>query len=169
MRNIYLVGMMGSGKSVTGKRLAIKLGYGFVDLDELAQHKSGKSINEIFETAGEKVFRDLESQILKDTAASEMKVVATGGGTVLRYANVELMKVTGKIIYLETSPEMIWQRIGDKKDRPLLKGGKPKEKLLEIYAYRKPVYEGCSNKTVNTDGKTAGMVADEIFEWMSQS
>lgn len=162
--HIYLTGMMGSGKSVTGKRLAAKMGYGFLDLDQMIQKKSGKTISQIFSAKGEDSFRDLESQVLKEASAHEMKVVATGGGTVLRAANVELMKATGRIIFLEASAETLWMRVKDNKDRPLLKSDKPQEKLLEIYAYRRPVYEGSCQLKVNTDGKTAGAVADEIFE-----
>ena len=162
--NIYLTGMMGSGKSVTGKRLAVKLGYGFLDLDELIQKKSGKTIPQIFTDKGEDFFRELESQALKEISSLEMKVVATGGGTVLRTANVNLMKATGKIIFLDASVETLWERVKDKKDRPLLRGGKPQEKLLEIYAYRRPLYEGSCQLKVGTDGKTAGAVADEIAE-----
>ena len=166
MNNIYLTGMMGSGKSVTGKKLAAKMGYGSLDLDDMIEQKAGKSINQIFSDKGEKIFRDLESEMLKQAAKSEMQVVATGGGTVLSHANVALMKVTGKIIFLETSPEVIWQRVRDKKDRPLLRGEKPQERLLEIYAYRQPLYEGSCEFKVATDGKSAGAVADEIFEWL---
>jgi shikimate kinase len=164
MRNIYLIGMMGSGKSVTGKRLAVKLGCGFVDLDDLIEKKAGKSITQIFSEKGEPYFRDLEAQILKETSAEEMKVVATGGGAILRHANVELMRATGQVIFLEASPEILWERVKDKKDRPLSRGGKPQERLLEIYATRKPLYEGASHDKINTDGKTAGAVADEICQ-----
>ncbi len=168
MPNIYLIGMMGSGKSVTGKRLANKLGYGFTDLDERVQQAAGKTISQIFSEQGEASFRDLESRVLKDAAAVEARVVATGGGSILRRANVELMKATGKIIFLQTSPEVLWRRVRDKKDRPLLKDGKPEEKLLEIYAYRQPIYEGACDAKVNTDGKTAQTVADEINEILRQ-
>src|SRR3989338_8170656 len=140
MPNIYLTGMMGSGKSVTGKRLALKLGHTFLDLDALIQKKSGKTITQIFSEKGEDFFRNLEAQALKEASQSELKVVATGGGTVLRAANVDLMKATGKIIYLDTSVETLWDRVKDNKDRPLLRGGQPQEKLLEIYAYRRPIY-----------------------------
>ena len=164
MPNIYLIGMMGSGKSVTGKRLAVKLGYGFVDLDERVQDKTKRSIADIFEKDGENFFRDLESQILKEASLADLKVVATGGGVVLRRANIDLMKATGKIFFLETSVEVLWERVKDKKDRPLLRDGKHQERLLEIDAYRKPLYQGASDSKVNTDGKTAGAVADEIWE-----
>lgn len=164
MPNIYLTGMMGSGKSVTGKRLATKLGYGFLDLDEMIERKAGKRITQIFEEEGEKLFRDLEAQMLKEAAVADLKVVATGGGTILRRINVDLMKATGKIIFLETSPAVLWDRVKDKKDRPLLKGGQPQEKLMEIYATRMPLYQDSCEFKILTDGKTAGAVADEISE-----
>ena len=162
--NIYLTGMMGSGKSVTGKRLAAKLGYGFLDLDSLIQKRSGKTINQIFSDQGEEVFRDLEAKALKEASSLDMRVVATGGGTILRPVNVELMKATGKIIFLEASTEVLWSRVKENKDRPLLRGNEPRETLLKIYAYRHPLYEGSCQFKVNTDGKTAGSVAEDIFE-----
>ena len=166
MPNLYLTGMMGSGKSVTGKRLAAKLGYGCADLDDLIEEKARKSIGQIFINEGEDFFRDLESQMLKEASGLGNRVVATGGGTILRPGNVELMRATGKIIFLETSPDILWQRVKDKKDRPLLGGEKPQEKLLQIYAYRLPLYEGCCDFKVATDGKTAAAVADEIYQML---
>ncbi len=162
MTNVYLIGMMGSGKSVTGKRLAAKLGCHFVDLDEQVQIKVGKSVKEIFENEGEAFFRDQESVALKEASDISPRVIATGGGTVLRLHNVEKMKATGKVIFLETSPDVLWERVKIKKDRPLLFGDSPKEKLLSIYATRQPFYERMFDFKVNTDGKTAQTVADEI-------
>ena len=162
--NIYLIGMMGSGKSVTGRRLAALLGFTFLDLDEQIQKKTGLTIPEIFSKEGETFFRDRESEILKDASKGDLRVVATGGGAVLRSSNVELMRVTGKTVFLETSPGILWDRVRDKKDRPLLHSGQPQEKLLEIYAYRLPIYKGAADLTVNTDGKTAAAVAEEIQE-----
>lgn len=161
--NLYLTGMMGSGKSVTGKRLATRMGYGFADLDTLIEEKEKKSIVEIFSQKGEAYFRDLESKVLKEVSTFDNRVYATGGGIILKSANVQLMKATGKIIFLETSPEVLWQRVKDKKDRPLLKGGH-EEKLVEIYSQRKTLYEGSCDLRVNTDGKTAAQVAEEIFQ-----
>lgn len=165
-KNIYLTGMMGSGKSVTGKRLAARLGYGFVDLDDKIQERTKKTIVEIFASHGEAFFRAEESQALKETAAQQSLVVATGGGTIINPANIEQMRQSGKVVFLETSLDMLWNRVKDKRERPLLNSENPREKLGKIFEERKPVYEKSCDWKVNTDGKTASSVADEIYEWL---
>lgn len=164
MPNIYLVGMMGSGKSVTGKKLALKMGYSFMDLDDLIQARLRKTIVEIFAEKGEEFFRDEESKLLREVCDDASRVIATGGGVILKAANVERMKQTGTVIFLETSLDVLWSRVKEKKDRPLLKqDANPKDSLLKIFTYRRPLYEAASSLRVNTDGKTAGDVADEIY------
>ena len=163
MRNLYLVGMMGSGKSVTGKKLAEYLGYSFLDLDEYIQQKAQRKITEIFEKDGEDFFRDLEASALVEAARGESRVVATGGGTILRSGNVERMKTTGKIVFLDTSVEYFWERVKYKKDRTLLKDASPREKLMRIYADRMPIYKRVSDVSINTDGETADTAARKII------
>ncbi len=163
MPNIYLVGMMGSGKTVTGKLLALLLHYGFTDLDETIEEKHKRSISEIFEKEGEFFFRDQETKILTKVCAVTAKVIATGGGTVLRPENVRKMKASGKVIYLETSLEELWERVKEKTDRPLLKSESPKEALRKIYEIRRPIYERICDLKVNTDRKTIEKVANQIF------
>ncbi len=162
MGNIYLTGMMGSGKSVTGRKLAAKMEYPFTDLDEKIQLRTKKTIHELF-AKGEETFRHEESLALRDAAESSPRVIATGGGVILKPANIDFMRQTGKIIFLETSPDMLWNRVKDKKDRPLLRGENPKDNLLKIFSERQKKYEDSSDLKVNTDGKTAAAVADEIF------
>jgi shikimate kinase len=164
MSNVYLIGMMGSGKSVTGKRLATLLNCRFVDLDELIQERTKQSIAEIFQKKGEPYFRDEEAAALTEVAKVQPRVIATGGGTVLKPANLELMKATGKLVYLETGIETLWIRVKDKKDRPLLKSEDPKRKLIQIFAERCGIYEKAADLRVNTDGRTAADVAKEIFD-----
>ena len=164
MFNIYLIGMMGSGKTVTVKRLAAMLECPFTDLDELIQERTRRSIVEIFQEEGEFFFRDQESALLKEVSGLTPRVVATGGGTVLRADNVSWMKRDGKIVFLETSLDILWSRVKDKKDRPLLKGKTPRERLLEIYHYRTPIYRAASDLTVNTDGQSVQAVASLIYE-----
>ncbi len=168
MLNIYLTGMMGSGKSVTGWRLASRLGYIFVDLDELIQTRTKKMINEIFASEGEEAFRHQESLVVREVAGETSRVIATGGGTVLKSVNVDLMHQSGKIVFLETSPDMLWERVKGKKDRPLLRGDNPKGNLMRIYADRQPLYENTKDFKVTTDGKTAAAVADEIFQLLKE-
>ncbi len=162
--NIYLVGMMGSGKSVTGKRLAVMLDCLFVDLDELIQEKTRRTIVDIFEKEGEEFFRNLESSALKEVSGLGPKVIATGGGTVLRPENIVRMHDTGKICFLETSVEVLWDRVKWKKDRPLLRQGDPKKNLEKIFEIRSPLYLKVSDLEVHTDGRTAQDVAQEIFD-----
>lgn len=154
---------MGSGKSVTGRRLASKLGSIFVDLDELIQARTKKTINEIFSSEGEEAFRHQESMALREVSGASSRVIATGGGTILKSVNVDLMRQSGKIIFLETSPDILWERVKGKKDRPLLRGDNPKGTLLSIYAGRQSLYENANDFKVSTDGKTANAVAEEIF------
>ena len=164
MANLYLIGMMGSGKSVTGKKLAALLGAGFVDLDEWIQEKTRRRITDLFEKEGEDFFRAQESSVLKEAAGAGPRVVATGGGTILRSENVERMRSTGKIVYLEASPEVLWQRVKEKKDRPLLKSGDPRERLIQIFAERRSLYETACDFRVTTDGESPDAVAKKILE-----
>ncbi len=166
MSNIYLIGMMGSGKSVTGKRLASLLKVSFVDLDELIQEKTRRSINDLFEKEGEDWFRSEEIAVLKEASGTSPRVIATGGGSILRAENVERMRSTGKMVYLETSLEVLWQRVREKKDRPLLRQGDPRQCLAELFQYRKPLYERACDWQVPTDGQTADSVAQKIFNWL---
>ena len=160
---------MGSGKTVTGRRLAALLGVDFVDLDQLMEHRAGQSITEFFEKRGEAYFRDQESALLKEVSLSDSRVVATGGGLILHPGNTECIRRTGKVVFLKTSFEDLWRRVKDKKDRPLLGKGKPGEALAQIYAARAPLYEKACDFAVNTDGQKAEAVARTIFEWIKKS
>jgi shikimate kinase len=163
MRNVYLIGMMGSGKTVTGKTLALLLGCGFLDLDDVIQGKSRRTINDLFEKEGEEFFREQEILALAEASSKGPRVIATGGGTVLRPVNIERMKSTGLLIYLETSLETLWSRVKEKTDRPLLKGSTPKEQLEKIFSARKPIYERVCDIKVLTDGLSADVIARQIM------
>lgn len=169
MKNVYLIGMMGSGKTTSGKALAKLLSVSFVDLDEQIVQKAGRSINEIFKTEGEKYFRTLESQILLDVSHATNQVVATGGGIVLDENNRMKMRNTGQVIYLKTGLDILWERVKEKKDRPLLSTSNPKLALSELYRLRSPLYETTSDKVFLTDKKTPETVAQEIFKTCFES
>lgn len=164
MPNIYLVGMMGSGKTVTGRKLAELLSYSFLDLDERIQQKSGRTINEIFQNDGENSFRDQETKALGETASSDKQVVATGGGAVLRSENISLMRRAGKVVFLDTSLNILWDRVKNKKDRPLLKGDNPFDNLKKIFSAREAIYQDAADFIVNTDGLSAEAAAKKVFE-----
>jgi len=164
--NIYLVGMMGSGKTVTGKALANLIDYVFVDLDAEIQAKEGRSIPEIFAGSGEPYFRDLESSVLGHFSKKGGQVIATGGGIVLREENVQLMKKTGKVVLLKASAESLWRRVQYSKDRPLLNKPDPFGTLRQILIDRESYYENACHFSVLTDGMIAEDVASEIREML---
>lgn len=135
MKNrIYLIGYMGTGKTTLGKRLAAAYGYKFVDIDHYIQEKYGKTIAELFEKYGEDGFRQIEKNILKETATLENTVIAAGGGTPCFFDNMEFMNDSGTTIYLKASPEALNKRLcipEHKAKRPLIRD-KNETELLEF-------------------------------------
>lgn len=129
---IYLVGMMGVGKTTLGKQLARQLHYTFFDLDKTIEQAEGKTVAAIFEQNGEAYFREAEQRILHTTAFKDHVVIATGGGTPCYYDNMEWMNGQGITVYLKADAAFILSRIGPFPDkRPLLKGKSPEE--LKIF------------------------------------
>jgi len=162
INNIYLIGMMGSGKTVTGKILADILNDEFVDLDAEIQKKEKRTIPEIFVGSGEPYFRDVESSVLEHFSKQTHQVIATGGGIVLREKNVQCMKKTGMIVLLKASAESLWQRVRYAKDRPLLNKPDPFGTLRQILNDRESFYENACHFSVLTDGKIADDIAREV-------
>src|SRR5688572_15249289 len=107
VRNIILTGFMGTGKSTVGRRLARRLGWTFVDTDELIEQREGRSIPDIFAQDGEPAFRDLETELARDLANSKNQVIATGGGMVLREENLRALEQAGAVVLLEAGIEEI--------------------------------------------------------------
>ncbi len=163
MKNIYLVGMMGSGKTSTARELAELLDLPMIDLDAELEKQENKCIAEIFQGRGEEWFREREAEILVAQSKQENFVVATGGGVVIRRQNRELMKTTGTVVFLEASLEQLWARVSKEKGRPLLEDFDPKRKLMDLMSARRPFYEDCVELRVMTDGKTPKQVAEEIY------
>ncbi len=161
---MYLIGMMGSGKTTSGRALAKLLSIPFVDLDDRIVEYEGESINEIFEKKGEPHFRKVETELLGQVSKIENQVVATGGGIIINPLNSERMRNTGFVIYLKTSLDILWERVKQKKDRPLLKSSDPKKSLADLFCKRTPLYESSSKKVFLTDHKSPEAVALEIYK-----
>lgn len=139
-RNIFLIGMMGSGKSQTGPVLAKMINYAFVDTDDVIEKASKQSISSIFEKDGEKVFRDVEKQVLKEISQHHSLVIATGGGLVTVPENWGILH-QGIVIWLDLDLKRSIKRLeSEKKKRPLLIGDDLAENFSQIYESRKPVY-----------------------------
>ncbi|MBQ7705500.1 MAG: shikimate kinase [Selenomonadaceae bacterium] len=151
--NIILIGFMGVGKTSLGKLLASKLGRGFVDLDEKIEHDAGMSIPQIFETHGEKYFRELEKAAVKEVCTRRNIVIATGGGTVKDSENIQLLKNSGVIICLTTEPEEIFRRTEKQGERPVLDGGGSERlnTIKKLLAEREQFYNQADYQIDTTD------------------
>ena len=162
-RSLYLVGMMGSGKTSTGRPLAEHLGYGFVDADAVIEQAAGCSIPEIFERDGEAGFRSLESQVLSAISQRHSLVVATGGGVVTQPENWGLLH-SGIVIWLDVVPDQLLQRLNaDSTVRPLLQTADPEAALNTLLNERRPLYAE-ADLTVVINDETPEAVADGILQ-----
>lgn len=146
VKPVFLIGFMGSGKTTWGRKLATKTGRAFIDLDEVIVHKIGMPIAEYFSQHGEAVFRQVESQTLKDLFLSEPTVVSTGGGTPCYFDNIAWMNKVGITVYFRLPPKALWDRLiqTDIASRPALKGLSGEELLADItskLADRTPYYQ----------------------------
>lgn len=161
--NLYLVGMMGAGKSAVGRPLAEALGYRFVDADSVIAQTAGRSIPEIFASDGETGFRDLETAVLDSIAHWHSLVVATGGGVVTRPENWGHMH-QGVVIWLDAPEELLLQRLAaDPTPRPLMASPDPAARLRQLLAERRPLYAQADLQIVQ-DGGPPQQVAAQILE-----
>ena len=162
-RSLYLVGMMGSGKTSTGRPLAERLGYGFVDADAVLEQAAGCGIPEIFDRDGEAGFRSLESQVLSAISQRHSLVVATGGGVVTQPENWGLLH-SGIVIWLDVVPDQLLQRLNaDSTVRPLLQTADPEAAVNAMLNERRPLYAE-ADLTVVINEETPETVADGILQ-----
>ncbi len=168
-RVIYLTGFMTSGKSTVGPILANVLGWNFFDLDKEIENREKKSVVEIFESDGEKHFRNIETETLNNLSKLKDVVISLGGGTIASDANYKILKSTGKIIYLKVSPDILYHRLKNKIDRPLFRdltlGQSTEEdyktKINEILKTRSEYYEK-ADLVISTDTTRIGITVDII-------
>ena len=149
-RNIYLIGLMGSGKTTVGRALAKKLNKRFIDADHEIEARTGASVSLIFEIEGEAIFRHREAEVIKDLCAQDGIVLATGGGAVLDPISRRLLAKTGTVIYLRASVNSIMQRTSHDKSRPLLQTADPRRRIEELSRQREPLYQEIADIIVDT-------------------
>lgn len=158
---MWLIGMMGSGKSTVGALAAERLGVPFHDTDRMVEESAGMSIAELWRSKGEAVFRDMETAML--AAVPPGGVAAAGGGAVLREANREVIARSDVVIWLRCGPDELARRTGVGDDRPLLAGGGDGESTLQrILAERAPLYEALSTHQIDTTGRSVERVVSEV-------
>ena len=148
--NIFLVGLMGAGKSTVGRLLARRLGKRFVDTDHEIEKRNGVTIPVIFEIEGEDGFRRREQEVLVDLAQEADLVLSTGGGIVLRSDNREVLRNQGFVVYLSARPELLAERTRHDRSRPLLNVADPLARLRELYGVRDPLYREVAHAVVET-------------------
>jgi shikimate kinase len=167
VRNIILVGFMGSGKSSVGRALARRCGWVRVDADDVIVSRAGKPIADIFRDSGEEAFRELERTVMKDVCEESGCIISGGGGSFIDEENRRIMLDRGTVFYLSALAETIHRRVTTGNPnapvRPLLAGGEPLERIKELLAQRAPAYSQ-AHHTIETDDLSPGQVAEAILE-----
>ncbi len=164
MRHLFLIGFSYTGKSSAGRLAAERLGMPFIDLDERIERRAERPIPEIFEAEGEPAFRALEREALAEVCAEGGAVIATGGGVPVDAENRRLMRESGVVVLLEARAETIRarQEAAEGESRPMLAGGDPLERIVDLKAERQAAYADAADWTVHTDALDAGGVAGEV-------
>ena len=152
--SIFLVGMMGAGKTSVGKVLARHLGKTFHDSDLVIETRTGVKIPVIFELEGEAGFRAREAAVIAELTALKDIVLATGGGVVLDPRNRQLLKANGTVVYLRASVGELWNRTRHDRNRPLLRTTDPHARLRELHAQRDPLYREVADITIETGSQS---------------
>ncbi len=162
IRNIALIGFMGTGKSSVGQIVAAQLNFSFVDTDQLIESRTGKAIPRIFSENGEPAFRELEHEITLELAQGSRQLISTGGGLPVNPANMESLKSHALVVCLWASPEKIWERVRHQSHRPLLHDPDPLAKIRTLLAARESSYKQ-ADVLVNTELRSAREVALQVI------
>ena len=167
--HLWLIGMMGVGKSSAAKRIARHLDLPYVDLDDTIIAREGGPIAQIWEQRGEAAFREIEAVVLTEAASGPLAVIATGGGVVLDRGNIAAMRASGLVVWLTGSVGSLLKRVGSGTTRPLLADEDAEARLTEILDERRDRYEAAADFQVDTDDLTTKEVARRIEAWWNES
>jgi shikimate kinase len=167
-RNIYLVGLMGAGKTTVGRQLAKRLGRPFYDSDHEIVARTGVPIPTIFEIEGEDGFRRREAQAILELSETPNIVLATGGGVVLNPDNRRRLHDTGWVVYLNVPPAMLYERTRHDRNRPLLQVADPLARLEELHAIRDPLYREAAHFVVDGSHLVASGVVHYLLREFNQ-
>ncbi|MDE3020542.1 MAG: shikimate kinase [Pseudomonadota bacterium] len=160
--NLFLIGLMGAGKTTIGRQLARTRNLTFLDSDQEIEHRTGVTIPLIFELEGEEGFRNREIEVIEELTRGDNKVIATGGGTVLNEKNRKILATRGIIIYLRASAEELWERTRYDKHRPLLLTEDPLAKLKQLECQRKLLYESLADIIIDTGKRNLYNLVQQI-------
>jgi shikimate kinase len=160
-RLISLVGMPGAGKSTIGKILSKHFSIPYFDSDSIFEARTGVSISQYFSDHGEASFREMETTILGELTHKNGCVLSTGGGVVLSPSNREMLSSRTEVVYLQASPDTLFQRLRNDSRRPLLQGQELHKKLTKMFDARDPLYRSVARVTVTVDNR---LVEDAVAE-----
>ncbi|MBI4191354.1 MAG: shikimate kinase [Betaproteobacteria bacterium] len=160
--NIFLVGLMGAGKTSVGRLLAKRCNKTFYDCDQEIERRTGVKIRVIFDIEGEEGFRARESAVLHELAALHDIVLATGGGAVVREENRRALRQNGTVVYLRASLDDLWQRTRHDRNRPLLQTADPRARLEQLFAQRDPLYQEVATLIVDTGSQSLRSLAHRL-------
>lgn len=165
-QNIVLIGFMGCGKTTVGRELHLRLGYPFVDMDQVIEQRQGRSVSEIFALDGEAAFREMESALLRELLVSPLprQIISTGGGIVTRPENIQVLRCLGYVVWLQASSSVILDRTSKTRTRPLLQTENPSERVAALLTEREPLYRAASHLNVETYGLDCKELATGILE-----
>lgn len=166
--SLFLVGMMGAGKTTVGRRLARRLGWAFVDADRELEARLGVPVQTIFELEGESGFRRREAALIDELTQRPQVVFATGGGAVLDPANRAVLHERGLVLYLRASVGDLWHRLRRDTVRPLLKTADPRALIEALVGQRDPLYREVAHLTVDTGRQPIEQVVDAILARLGQ-
>ena len=161
--NLFLVGMMGAGKTTLGRALARRTGREFIDTDRLLVERTGVPVATVFEIEGEAGFRRRESLLLAELAEQDDRVIATGGGIILDDENRRVMREAGTVVYLHARVERLWERTRHDSSRPLLATPDPRGTLAALALARDPLYREAAHVVVETGSQSAKTLVDRVL------
>jgi shikimate kinase len=169
MKNIVLIGMMGTFKTTSGKIVAKILKKKFIDTDKILSSRFRMSIEKYFKVFGEQAFREQEQKLCLELSQASDSVISTGGGIIKNSQNIENLKKNGVIICLMASPDEIYSRIKNSHTRPLLKSSDPLNKIKKILAEREQLYIQSAQTVIYNDNISAQHTAQEIIQFINQN
>jgi shikimate kinase len=161
IRNLALIGFMGTGKSCVGRTAADLMHFTFLDTDHVIEARAGKTISDIFAQDGEPAFRQWERKVVEELARRRRTVIATGGGLPTQEGNLESLKAHALVVCLWASPEAIYERVKGHDHRPLLNRPPPLAKIRELLTAREPYYRQ-ADALVNTEMRSVREVAQHV-------
>lgn len=162
--SIYLIGLMGAGKTTIGRHLAKALQLPFYDSDKAIEEQTGVDIPTIFEYEGEDGFRVREQNMIQELSQLKGIVLATGGGVILKESNRKLLKENGFVVYLQCSIDKILQRTKRDTQRPLLHTDDPRKKIETLFSQREEFYLSCADFKIETSTMQSKMVVQQILD-----